>query len=283
MDFMESKNTTGEFVSYVEYLKKIETFPFLTAKQEFTLAQRIKKGDLMAREKIINSNLFLSVSIAKRYYRPFYCFGLLDLIQEGNIGLIAAVDKYDEKRGCRFSTFATPLISQTVIIAIKDKSRIIRIPREHKLTKYIRKRKQLIIELRREPTPEEISKKMGISNEELEKIKAYQEGTLSLDSIIGHDGCTIVNSIEEKSLSERITNFLFQEEIQGLITTLLNEKEREIIKLRFGFNGDEPKSLEKIGVIFGVTRERIRQILEEIMNKLRNGIREQQPILERQL
>ncbi len=281
MDYMESKNSIGEFASFVGYLKKAKKFPLLTAEQEIRLARKIKKGDLRAREKMINSNLFLVVSLARQYYKPFYCLGILDLIQEGNIGLIASVEKYDGKRGCKFSTFATLLIRQTITLAIKDKSRIIRIPRDNKIQKYFKKQKELSIELGREPTHEETSKKMGISIKDILEIK-NQEIILPLEYVTGHDGFMVGNHAMEKSISEKVTTFLFQEEIKKLINTLLDDREMAIIRLRFGFNGDEPKSLEKIGVIFGITRERVRQILEKIMDKLRNGIREQQPVLEKQ-
>ncbi len=254
------------------YLKSIGKVRLLTAAEEVYLAKRIEKGDLSAKSKLIEANLRLVVSVAKKYFNRGML--LLDLIQEGNLGLIKAVDKYDYKRGFKFSTYATWWIRQAVTRAISDKARTIRIPVHmvENVNKYIRIQRQLLQKLGREPNHDEIAELLGITPDRVREIIKIAEKTISLDTPIGEgEDAHISDFVEDSEVEaplDAATFFMLQKDLQVVLNTL-KDRERKIIKLRFGLQDGLPRTLEEVGREFSLTRERIRQIEFKALCKLR--------------
>ena len=257
------------------YLKEIGRTPLLTSKEEKELAKRIEQGDELARKKLIQANLRLVVSIAKRYVNRSPHLGILDLIQEGNIGLSRAVDKFDYRKGFKFSTYATWWIRQAVTRALADYSRTIRIPVHmvETITKYTQIKRRLMQELGREPLPEEIAAEMNMDVDKIHYIQKISQEVVSLESPIGNDDedSTLSDFIkDETSLSpDQLANqALLKDQIREILIDL-TERERRILSMRFGLEDNIPHTLEEVGKIFGVTRERIRQIEAKALEKIR--------------
>ncbi|HOJ92279.1 MAG TPA: RNA polymerase sigma factor RpoD [Dictyoglomaceae bacterium] len=257
------------------YLKEIGKIPLLTPEEEVELAKRVEQGDEEAKKKLIEANLRLVVSVAKRYIGRGLLF--LDLIQEGNLGLIKAVEKFDWRKGYKFSTYATWWIRQAITRAIADQARTIRIPvhmvetmnKIHKVTR------QLTQELGRKPTEEEIAEKSGLPVERIREISMMGQEPLSLEMPVGEDEDNhLADFVENKGLSP--ADVSIQKSLKKDIEELLNElseREREILKLRFGLEDNQPRTLEEVGKLFNVTRERIRQIEAKALRRLRHPSR----------
>ncbi|MDD3520224.1 MAG: RNA polymerase sigma factor RpoD [Actinomycetota bacterium] len=256
------------------YLRTIGKERLLTAAEEIILAKRIENGDQEAKSKLIEANLRLVVSIAKKYVSRGMLF--LDLIQEGNLGLMRAVEKYDYKRGFKFSTYATWWIRQAVTRAIADQARIIRVPVHmiENVNKYIRSRRKLLQELGREPSAEEIAEKLEITAERVREIMKIAQDTISLDTPIGDDDETHLSDFVEDS--ETVTPpdaaafSMLQNNINEVLDTL-KDREKKIILLRYGLSDGHPRTLEEVGREFSLTRERIRQIEFKVLTKLRKS------------
>jgi RNA polymerase primary sigma factor len=289
------------------YLKEIGKVPLLTRSEEVDLAMKTEagkeastglreKGDKLSREmlralrrqerigqeakrKLVEANLRLVVSIAKRYVGRGMLF--LDLIQEGNLGLIRAVEKFDYRRGYKFSTYATWWIRQAITRAIADQARTIRIPVHmvENINKLVRVQKNLLQELGREPTPEETAEQMELTLEKVREIIKVSQEPVSLETPIGEEGdSSLGDFIEDASAVVPIdaaSFVLMQEQIDGVLNSL-NEREKEIIRLRFGLTDGRTRTLEEVGREFGVTRERIRQIESKTLAKLRHPTRSAQ-------
>jgi RNA polymerase primary sigma factor len=289
------------------YLKEIGRVPLLTAEQEVDLAKRIEAGleagkvltehgmrvpmerrrqlrrvDLngqMSKRKLIEANLRLVVSIAKRYIGRGLLF--LDLIQEGNLGLIRAVEKFDYRRGYKFSTYATWWIRQAITRAIADQSRTIRIPVHmfETINKITRMQREMVQVLGREPTPEELAQRVEMTAERVEEILKLSQDPVSLESPVGEDDdSNLADFIEDSDAvvpAEAASFMLMQEQIEEVLHTL-TDREQKVIMLRFGMEDGEPRTLEEVGEEFGVTRERIRQIESKTLSKLRHPSRSQQ-------
>lgn len=258
------------------YLKEIGRTPLLSSKEEKELAKRNEAGDEIARQKLIQANLRLVVSIAKRYVNRSPHLSILDLIQEGNIGLSRAVDKFDYRRGFKFSTYATWWIRQAVTRALADYSRTIRIPVHmvETITKYTQTKRRLMQELGREPLPEEIATEMNLDVEKVHYIQKISQEVISLETPIGDDDedSTLSDFIkDETSMSpDQLANAaLLRDQIREVLTDL-TERERKILSMRFGLEDNIPHTLEEVGKVFGVTRERIRQIEAKALDKIRN-------------
>jgi RNA polymerase primary sigma factor len=245
------------------FLNEAGRYKLLTAEDEVELAKRIERGDKQAKDLMINSNLRLVVSIAKRYQG--HGLSLLDLIQEGIIGLIRAVEKFDYRKGFKFSTYATWWIRQAVQRGVANKSRTIRIPvhiveREQKLA---RAERELVLELGRQPTDQELAKRSKLPLKQLREVKAAARAVTSLDKPIGEDDSTSYGDVfaaEQLHIDEEVEVSLREETLRKALAEL-PERERNVLKLRYGLDGDrEPMSLESIGKELGITRERVRQI-----------------------
>ena len=259
------------------YLKEIGKVPLLSADDEVELSRRAQEGDEYAKSKLAESNLRLVVSIAKRYSgRTNMAF--LDLIQEGNIGLIKAVEKFDPTKGFRFSTYATWWIRQSITRAMADQARVIRIPVHmvetiHKLT---RVKRQLLQDLGRDPTSAEIAEAMEISEDKVAEIQKIAQDPISLENPVGEEeDSKIADFIEDdtiKSPSEVAAQNLLREQLLSVIDTL-TPREQKVIRLRYGLDDSHPRTLEEVGREFNVTRERIRQIEAKALRKLRNPTR----------
>lgn len=258
------------------YLKAIGKVKLLSASQEVQLAKRIEAGDAEAKKLLVESNLRLVVSIAKKYAGRGMLF--LDLIQEGNIGLIKAVEKFDYKRGYKFSTYATWWIRQGITRAISDQARTIRVPVHmvENINKLMRVQRKLVQEFGRDPSAEEISEKMDFTPEKVREIIKINQNPVSFESPVGEEGDTQLGDFIEDSEIEKPMDaalfILLQEQLQKILDTLDN-RERRIIQLRFGLHDGYPRTLEEVGREFKVTRERIRQIEFKTLNKLRNSNR----------
>ena len=257
------------------YLKEIGRVDLLTYEQEVALAKKIEKGDKKAKQELITANLRLVVAIAKKYTNRGLLF--LDLIQEGNIGLIKAVDKFDYKKGFKFSTYATWWIRQAITRAIADQARTIRIPVHmvETINKMKKVEKALSQSLNREPTSKEIAKAMGegITAEKVDEIKKISVDLLSLDANYGEDDDTdLSNFIADKDIMspEQYANDQQLKDDIKLLLSQLTDKEAAILRLRFGLDDGRPRTLEEVGNMFGITRERIRQIEAKALRKLRN-------------
>ncbi len=253
------------------YLREIGKVSLLTADQEVSLAKRIERGDMYAKTQMIEANLRLVVSIAKGYLGRGLSF--LDLIQEGSLGLIRAVEKFDYRKGFKFSTYATWWIRQAVTRAIADKARTIRIPVHmvEKLNKVVHIERQLVQRLGREPTPDEIAEELEITTEEVREILRMAQLPVSLEKPIGEEeeselGDFVQDDQAESPFDSASLN-LRREDIDKTLDAL-PERERKVIEMRFGLDGDQPRTLEEVGRAFGVTRERIRQIENNTLKKL---------------
>lgn len=261
-----------------KYLKEIGQINLLTPEQEIELAQAIEHGNLEAKKKLIQSNLRLVVSIAKKYINRG--LSLLDLIQEGNQGLIRAVEKYDWRRGFKFSTYATWWIRQAITRAIADQARTIRIPVHmvETINKIIRTQRQLTQKLGREPKPEEIGKELDISGDRVREIFRLAQDTTSLEKPVGDDEDSLLGDFiqDQTQLSpyEATSQELLKESVQEVLKTL-SPREAQVVIMRFGLDGSAPKTLEEVGRFFGVTRERIRQIEAKALRKIRHPSRRQ--------
>ncbi|MFH1186667.1 MAG: RNA polymerase sigma factor RpoD [Candidatus Levyibacteriota bacterium] len=258
------------------YLKEIGRIPLLTFDQEISLAKRVEKQDEEAKQILVNSNLRLVVSIAKKYVGRGLT--LLDLIQEGNQGLIRAVEKYDWRRGYKFSTYATWWIRQSITRAIADQARTIRIPVHmvENINRFLRSSRKLMQELGREPTPEEVAKTLGIDPEKaLEIIKISQEPA-SLEAPVGDEEDSrlgdFIHDSTAPTLFDTASRELLKEQVEQVLSTL-SDREKRVLEERFGLKDGRPKTLEEVGKMFMVTRERIRQIEAKALRKLRHPSR----------
>ncbi|MEW5707022.1 MAG: RNA polymerase sigma factor RpoD [Actinomycetota bacterium] len=283
------------------YLKEIGKVPLLSAEEEVDLAKKIEAGEkatekleregdklprdearklrrieregMAAKKKLVEANLRLVVSIAKRYVGRGMLF--LDLIQEGNLGLIRAVEKFDYRKGYKFSTYATWWIRQAITRAIADQARTIRIPVHmvETINKLIRIQRQLLQELGREPTPEEIAEEMGLTPEKVREILKISQEPVSLETPIGEEEDSqlgdFIEDQEAEVPADAASFSLLQEQLQEVLDTL-SDRERRVIELRFGLIDGHPRTLEEVGRVFGVTRERIRQIESKTLSKLRH-------------
>ena len=258
------------------YLKEIGQVPLLTAEEEMELAQKVSEGDKEAKKQLTEANLRLVVSIAKKYSgRGLH---ILDLIQEGNTGLIRAVDKFDYTKGNKFSTYATWWIRQAITRAIADQARTIRIPVHmvETINKLIRIQRQLIQELGRDPLPEEIADEMDIPVERVREILKISQEPVSLETPIGEEEDSHLGDFieDEEALApaEAASFFLLREQLADVLSTL-TPREKKVLELRFGLEDGHSRTLEEVGQVFGVTRERIRQIEAKALRKLRHPSR----------
>ena len=258
------------------YLKEIGKVPLLTADEEVVIAKRMEAGDEFAKRELAEANLRLVVSIAKRYVGRGMLF--LDLIQEGNMGLIKAVEKFDYTKGYKFSTYATWWIRQAITRAIADQARTIRIPVHmvETINKLIRISRQLLQELGREPTPEEIAKSMGISEAKVREIIKIAQEPVSLETPIGEEEDShlgdFIQDEDAPAPAEAASNALMKELLWEVLDTL-TPREAKVLRLRFGLDDGNPRTLEEVGREFHVTRERIRQIEAKALRKLRHPSR----------
>ena len=255
------------------YLKDIGKVPLLSAEEEIELAKRMEAGDEMAKKKLAESNLRLVVSIAKRYVGRGMLF--LDLIQEGNLGLLKAVEKFDYRKGYKFSTYATWWIRQAITRAIADQARTIRIPVHmvETINKVTRVSRDLLQKLGREPLPEEVGEVMGLPKERVQEIMKIAQEPVSLETPIGEEEDSHLGDfIRDESIPtpvEATNQTLLHEQLDEVVSTL-TEREQRVIKLRFGWDDGRPRTLEEVGKEFNVTRERIRQIEAKALRKLRH-------------
>jgi len=258
------------------YLKEIGRVPLLTAEEEVELAKRIEQGDEEAKRRLAEANLRLVVSIAKRYVGRGMLF--LDLIQEGNLGLLKAVEKFDYRKGFKFSTYATWWIRQAITRAIADQARTIRIPVHmvETINKLVRVSRQLLQELGREPTPAEIAERMGLPEERVREILKIAQEPVSLETPIGEEEDShlgdFIEDQEAPAPAEAASYLMLKEQLEDVLDTL-TPREEKVLRLRFGLDDGRARTLEEVGQVFGVTRERIRQIEAKALRKLRHPSR----------
>lgn len=258
------------------YLKEIGKIPLLTSEEEVELAKRMQEGDETAKKKLAEANLRLVVSIAKRYVGRGMLF--LDLIQEGNLGLMKAVEKFDYRKGFKFSTYATWWIRQAITRAIADQARTIRIPVHmvETINKLVRIQRQLVQELGRDPTPEEIGKEMGMEVEKVREIMKIAQEPVSLETPIGEEEDSHLGDFipddEVLAPAEAATYTMLREQLIDVLDTL-TPREQKVLRLRFGLDDGRARTLEEVGKEFDVTRERIRQIEAKALRKLRHPSR----------
>ena len=274
IDFTDTGDISSSTQDPVKmYLKDIGKVPLLSAEEEIELAKRMEAGDEMAKQKLAESNLRLVVSIAKRYVGRGMLF--LDLIQEGNLGLLKAVEKFDYTKGYKFSTYATWWIRQAITRAIADQARTIRIPVHmvETINKVTRVSRDLLQKLGREPLPEEVGEVMGLSKERVQEIMKIAQEPVSLETPIGEEEDSHLGDfIQDESIPtpvEATNQTLLHEQLDEVVSTL-TEREQRVIKLRFGWDDGRPRTLEEVGKEFNVTRERIRQIEAKALRKLRH-------------
>ena len=254
------------------YFREMGKVPLLTAVEEVALARRIERGDEAARRKLIESNLRLVVSVAKRHVGRG--MPLLDLIQEGNLGLMRAVEKFDYRRGFKFSTYATWWIRQAITRSLADQARTIRVPVHmvENIHKLVRVQRTLLQELGREPTPEEVGAEMGVTPERVREIQRISQEPASLHQQIGDEGDSQLSDFVEDTLlpapADEVATIVRREDVVGVLG-LLSHRERSVLELRFGLEDGRPHTLDEVGRVFGVTRERIRQIEAKTLTKLR--------------
>jgi RNA polymerase primary sigma factor len=258
------------------YLKEIGKVDLLTAEEEVDLAQRMEQGDMEAKRQLVEANLRLVVSIAKKYVGRGMLF--LDLIQEGNMGLMKAVEKFDYTKGYKFSTYATWWIRQAITRSIADQARTIRIPVHmvETINKLIRVSRQLLQEKGREPTPEEIGEEMDMSADKVREIKKIAQEPVSLETPIGEEEDSHLGDfIEDEDApapASAASYMLLRDQLDNVLDTL-TDREKRVLELRFGIEDGRPRTLEEVGKEFGVTRERIRQIEAKALRKLRHPSR----------
>jgi RNA polymerase primary sigma factor len=285
-DSTEAKGAPGELLAVPDsvtvndpvrmYLKEIGKIPLLTSEEEVELAQAIEQNNEDARRRLAEANLRLVVSIAKKYVGRGMLF--LDLIQEGNLGLIKAVEKFDYRKGYKFSTYATWWIRQAITRAIADQARTIRIPVHmvETINKLIRISRQLVQELGREPLPEEIAQEMNITEERVREILKIAQEPVSLETPIGEeDDSHLGDFIEDhdaQAPADAAAFELLKEQLEDVLDTL-SAREEKVLRLRFGLDDGRSRTLEEVGQFFGVTRERIRQIEAKALRKLRHPMR----------
>ena len=273
--------TTGQYLDDVSddsvrlYLREIGKIPLLSAEEEMDLARRIIEGDKKAKDKMAEANMRLVVSIAKRYSGRGLDF--LDLIQEGNTGLLRAVEKFDPDKGFKFSTYATWWIRQAITRAIADQARTIRIPVHmvETINKLLRTQRRMTQELNREPTIEELSKELDMEPEKIEYVIKIKQDISSLDAGVGRDGeddDSVLQDfiVDEDTVSpeDSASNQLLKEQVQDMLSSL-SDREQKIVRMRFGLDNGKNHTLEEVGQEFAVTRERIRQIEAKALAKLR--------------
>ena len=254
------------------FLKDIGKVDLLTAAQEVELAKRIERGEHLAKQAMVEANLRLVVSIAKRYRNQGLPF--LDLIQEGTIGLVRAAEKFDHRRGFKFSTYATWWIRQAVARALADKARTIRMPVHivEKLNKIVRSERKLRAELGREPTSAEISRDVELGPDEVEQIRRSSQAPVSLEKPVGDEEESEFGHFltdETEPLPEEVAEVELRKATLQRVLETLSARERRVLELRYGLNGEHPRTLDEVGKTFNVTRERIRQIENQSLKKLR--------------
>lgn len=260
------------------YLKEIGKVPLLSPDEEIELAKKIELGDEAAKKKLAEANLRLVVSIAKRYVGRG--MQLLDLIQEGNLGLIKAVEKFDYRKGYKFSTYATWWIRQAITRAMADQARTIRVPVHmvEVINKLSRVQRQMLQDLGREPTPDELARELDMPVEKVQEVQKYGREPISLHTPLGEDGDSefgdLIEDTDAIAPSEAVAFSLLQEQFRQVLETL-SPREAGVIKMRYGLEDGQPKTLDDIGRVYGVTRERIRQIESKTMSKLRHPSRSQ--------
>ena len=261
------------------YLKEVRKVPLLTAREEIDLSRKAKRGDKEARDKMIRSNLRLVISIAKRYIHLGIPF--LDLIEDGNVGLMKAVEKYNPNKGFRFSTYAAWWIKQSITRSIFDSSRTVRIPVyvNEMLTKYKKTLERLMGKLRRVPTDKEIAKSMRVSEDKITKVHSYITKTSSLDAPIDEeDGNEIIDLIEDKNSTSPDTELdavFVKERLSGLLEGV-NEREQKVLNMRFGLTDGRTNTLAQVAKKLCVSRERVRQIEENALKKIKKFMAEQE-------
>ncbi len=253
------------------YLRSIGQVPLLSAEEEVSLAKRVERGDMAAKQHMVEANLRLVVSIAKGYVGRGLTF--LDLIQEGSLGLIRAVEKFDHRRGYKFSTYATWWIRQSVTRAIADKSRTIRIPVHmvERLNKAIHAERALIQRLGREPTSAEIATELGCSTAEVREVMRMAQQPVSLEKPVGdEDGSELADFVQDDTMQSpfEIASEALRRENVGRVLSVLPRREREVIEMRYGITGGRQRTLEEVGRAFNITRERVRQIENRTLKKL---------------
>jgi len=274
-DKKKKKFSLPKIDSIQMYLKEIGRIPMIKAKKEKELAKRIEQGDKEARKDLIQANLRLVVSIAKKYVGRSPNLTLLDLIQEGNLGLLKAVEKFDWRKGYKFSTYATWWIRQSITRALADQSRTIRVPVHmvETISKYESVRKRLIQDLGREPLPEEIAAEMDLDVDKIHRIIRIKRKTISLETPIGDEGedTTLAEFVEDKDLpdpSSKAAHNILKKRLKE-VSSQLTDREREILSMRFGLKDGIIHTLDQVGKKFGVTRERIRQVQAKALEKIR--------------
>jgi RNA polymerase primary sigma factor len=276
MSFTSMRKESHDESSLDQYLKEISAYPLLTREEEVELARRIKQGDEEALDKLVRSNLRFVVSVAKKYQNQGVALG--DLINEGNLGLIRAAHKFDETKGIKFISYAVWWIRQAILQALAEQSRIVRVPlnRAGALHRIGKRSSVLLQELGREPTPEEIADELDLSHEEVERTLALSQSHLSLDAPLtpGEDSRLLdylpdhLSPAPDDETYERALSTTLEEAL-----STLKEREAKILRLYFGIDGEEPMTLEEIGSLLGITRERVRQIKERALVRLRHASR----------